>query len=179
LPSALASRLLLRRAGLRFLPMPTQPSFPADLERELFETTALMYPNTIPTLLQVARRILIWYISGPASTSNYYLNLPLQDRTPALPSRLLPLTSRDSARNEIETACLFPQRCSPPVSGRLDVRCLSLYRLVPRGGDRRPAPLHRRRKLRRNWQILRPHPPPHPRRNESPAPGGVSRSSIR
>ncbi|KAJ7326181.1 hypothetical protein DFH08DRAFT_885004 [Mycena albidolilacea] len=39
--------------------MPTQP-FPADLARELFETTALMHPNTIPTLLQVARRVLIW-----------------------------------------------------------------------------------------------------------------------
>ncbi|KAJ7447466.1 hypothetical protein FB451DRAFT_1411881 [Mycena latifolia] len=31
-----------------------------ELEREIFETTALLYPSTIPTLLRVARRILVW-----------------------------------------------------------------------------------------------------------------------
>ncbi|KAJ7446334.1 hypothetical protein FB451DRAFT_1291893 [Mycena latifolia] len=40
--------------------MDTHPTFPTDLEREIFETTALMHPSTIPTLLRVARRILIW-----------------------------------------------------------------------------------------------------------------------
>ncbi|KAJ6480568.1 hypothetical protein C8R47DRAFT_600895 [Mycena vitilis] len=34
--------------------------FPAELEREIFETAALMYPWTIPTLLMVARRVLLW-----------------------------------------------------------------------------------------------------------------------
>jgi hypothetical protein len=37
-----------------------EPSFPPDLKREVFETTALMYPGEIPTLLRVARRVLIW-----------------------------------------------------------------------------------------------------------------------
>lgn len=36
------------------------PSFPPELERELFETTAYRYPNEIPTLLRVAHRVLIW-----------------------------------------------------------------------------------------------------------------------
>ncbi|KAJ7920295.1 hypothetical protein B0H13DRAFT_1987305 [Mycena leptocephala] len=33
---------------------------PPELERELFETAAMMYPEEIPTLLRVARRILTW-----------------------------------------------------------------------------------------------------------------------
>ncbi|KAJ7458773.1 hypothetical protein B0H11DRAFT_2199360 [Mycena galericulata] len=36
------------------------PSFPVDLEREIFESAALMHPSEIPTLLRVARRVLIW-----------------------------------------------------------------------------------------------------------------------
>ncbi|KAJ7480230.1 hypothetical protein B0H11DRAFT_2025346 [Mycena galericulata] len=37
-----------------------EPRLPHDLEREIFETTALIHPNMIPTLLRVARRVLIW-----------------------------------------------------------------------------------------------------------------------
>ncbi|KAJ6551283.1 hypothetical protein B0H19DRAFT_1263953 [Mycena capillaripes] len=33
---------------------------PLDLEREVFETAALLYPATIPVLLLVARRVLTW-----------------------------------------------------------------------------------------------------------------------
>jgi len=40
--------------------MASVPSFPAELEREIFEITASMHPGVIPTLLQVARRVLIW-----------------------------------------------------------------------------------------------------------------------
>ncbi|KAJ7136574.1 hypothetical protein C8R44DRAFT_359975 [Mycena epipterygia] len=36
------------------------PSFPAELEREIFETAALKYPAIIPSLLIVARRVLAW-----------------------------------------------------------------------------------------------------------------------
>ncbi|KAJ7077646.1 hypothetical protein B0H15DRAFT_954937 [Mycena belliarum] len=36
------------------------PALPPELEREVFETTALMYPGAIPTLLRVARRVFIW-----------------------------------------------------------------------------------------------------------------------
>ncbi|KAJ7635717.1 hypothetical protein DFH06DRAFT_1434331 [Mycena polygramma] len=36
------------------------PAFPAELEREIFETMALMHPGSIPTLIRVARRILLW-----------------------------------------------------------------------------------------------------------------------
>ncbi|KAJ6569382.1 hypothetical protein B0H19DRAFT_1232218 [Mycena capillaripes] len=40
--------------------MESAPSFPGELEREIFETTALMHPSAIPSLLRVARRSLIW-----------------------------------------------------------------------------------------------------------------------
>ncbi|KAJ7112712.1 hypothetical protein C8R44DRAFT_249952 [Mycena epipterygia] len=40
--------------------MNTYPAFPPELEREIFETTAFLYPGTIPTLLRVARRVLVW-----------------------------------------------------------------------------------------------------------------------
>ncbi|KAJ7112704.1 hypothetical protein C8R44DRAFT_249920 [Mycena epipterygia] len=40
--------------------MNSSPAFPPELEREIFEITALLHPGTIPTLLLVARRILIW-----------------------------------------------------------------------------------------------------------------------
>ncbi|KAJ7220592.1 hypothetical protein GGX14DRAFT_514921 [Mycena pura] len=36
------------------------PVFPRDLEREIFETAALLYPKKIPTLLLVAHRVLVW-----------------------------------------------------------------------------------------------------------------------
>ncbi|KAJ7635718.1 hypothetical protein DFH06DRAFT_1139264 [Mycena polygramma] len=34
--------------------------FPTELEREIFETTALMHPDSMPTLLRVAYRVLLW-----------------------------------------------------------------------------------------------------------------------
>ncbi|KAJ7614340.1 hypothetical protein FB45DRAFT_936672 [Roridomyces roridus] len=37
-----------------------EPRLPTDVEREVFETAALMFPSMIPTLLLVARRVLIW-----------------------------------------------------------------------------------------------------------------------
>ncbi|KAJ7689557.1 hypothetical protein B0H17DRAFT_1331683 [Mycena rosella] len=40
--------------------MADQTSLPLELEREIFETTALMHPGAIPTLLCVARRVLLW-----------------------------------------------------------------------------------------------------------------------
>ncbi|KAF7366173.1 hypothetical protein MVEN_00494300 [Mycena venus] len=38
----------------------SEPVFPMELEREIFETTALMHPKAGPTLLRVARRVLVW-----------------------------------------------------------------------------------------------------------------------
>ncbi|KAJ7705504.1 hypothetical protein B0H17DRAFT_669853 [Mycena rosella] len=35
-------------------------ALPPELEQEIFETAALMHPSTIPVLLRVARRVLIW-----------------------------------------------------------------------------------------------------------------------
>ncbi|KAJ7150645.1 hypothetical protein C8R46DRAFT_1358174 [Mycena filopes] len=35
-------------------------SFPLELEREIFETTALQHANTIPALLRVCRRVHVW-----------------------------------------------------------------------------------------------------------------------
>jgi hypothetical protein len=43
--------------------MERDPVFPFELEREIFETTALMHPGSIPSLLRVARRILAWSAS--------------------------------------------------------------------------------------------------------------------
>lgn len=40
--------------------MASDPFFPVELEREIFETAALLYPATIPSLLRVARRVLVW-----------------------------------------------------------------------------------------------------------------------
>ncbi|KAJ7766847.1 hypothetical protein B0H16DRAFT_1522606 [Mycena metata] len=40
--------------------MHIEPALPLDLEREIFETTALSYPGTLPTLLRVSRRVLVW-----------------------------------------------------------------------------------------------------------------------
>ncbi|KAJ6551286.1 hypothetical protein B0H19DRAFT_1157110 [Mycena capillaripes] len=40
--------------------MATASVFPADLEREIFETTAFMHHGSIPVLLRVARRVLVW-----------------------------------------------------------------------------------------------------------------------
>ncbi|KAJ7634398.1 hypothetical protein FB45DRAFT_1056452 [Roridomyces roridus] len=37
-----------------------EPRLPTDIEREVFETVALIFPSMIPTLLLVARRVLIW-----------------------------------------------------------------------------------------------------------------------
>ncbi|KAJ7794387.1 hypothetical protein B0H14DRAFT_2923276 [Mycena olivaceomarginata] len=36
------------------------PAFPPELERELFETAAVVHPATIPALLRVAKRVLLW-----------------------------------------------------------------------------------------------------------------------
>lgn len=43
-------------------PVDPNPVFPPELEQEIFETTALMHPREIPTLLRVARRVLIWLV---------------------------------------------------------------------------------------------------------------------
>ncbi|KAK7013023.1 hypothetical protein R3P38DRAFT_3207640 [Favolaschia claudopus] len=39
---------------------PSDPVFPVELEREIFEHTALMFPHSIPSLLRVARHVYIW-----------------------------------------------------------------------------------------------------------------------
>ncbi|KAJ7493079.1 hypothetical protein B0H11DRAFT_2191114 [Mycena galericulata] len=44
--------------------MASEPLLPVELEREIFEFTAHMHPDSIPTLLQVARRVLIWAIKS-------------------------------------------------------------------------------------------------------------------
>ncbi|KAK7059971.1 hypothetical protein R3P38DRAFT_2838786 [Favolaschia claudopus] len=40
--------------------MADSPYLPADLEHTIFELTATLHPNTIPRLLLVARRVLVW-----------------------------------------------------------------------------------------------------------------------
>ncbi|KAJ7100935.1 hypothetical protein B0H15DRAFT_1018204 [Mycena belliarum] len=40
--------------------MNTDPMFPPELERRIFETAASSYPGALPILLRVARRVLIW-----------------------------------------------------------------------------------------------------------------------
>ncbi|KAJ7152076.1 hypothetical protein C8R46DRAFT_484144 [Mycena filopes] len=37
-----------------------EPAFPPELEREIFETTAVLHPGAITALLRVARRVLAW-----------------------------------------------------------------------------------------------------------------------
>lgn len=38
------------------------PDLPYDLEREIFELTARIYPRTAPQLALVARRAQIWFL---------------------------------------------------------------------------------------------------------------------
>ncbi|KAJ7049185.1 hypothetical protein C8F01DRAFT_1184905 [Mycena amicta] len=40
----------------------TEPVFPAEIEREILETCALLHPGTVPTLLRVCRRSYIWSV---------------------------------------------------------------------------------------------------------------------
>ncbi|KAJ7221461.1 hypothetical protein GGX14DRAFT_388629 [Mycena pura] len=54
----LPSGLSFTNVRERRKPMGSNPVFPVELEREIFETAALLNPN--PTLLLVARRVLIW-----------------------------------------------------------------------------------------------------------------------
>ncbi|KAJ7472970.1 hypothetical protein B0H11DRAFT_1345563 [Mycena galericulata] len=37
-----------------------EPAFPPEIEHEIFETAAILYPKIIPTLLRVSRRVLGW-----------------------------------------------------------------------------------------------------------------------
>ncbi|KAF7311805.1 hypothetical protein MIND_00191000 [Mycena indigotica] len=55
--------------------MDAEPRFPFELEKEVFETAALAYPETIPTLLLVARRVSVWvepflYRTSPTFIAN-------------------------------------------------------------------------------------------------------------
>lgn len=52
-------------------------SLPPDVEREIFETAALLYPGTIPRLLRVARRVLIWKVTtqNPASNADMFYRI--------------------------------------------------------------------------------------------------------
>ncbi|KAJ7221460.1 hypothetical protein GGX14DRAFT_388628 [Mycena pura] len=56
----LSSGLSFTNVRERRKPMGSNPVFPVELEREIFETAALSNPKTIPTLFLVARRVLIW-----------------------------------------------------------------------------------------------------------------------
>ncbi|KAJ7797756.1 hypothetical protein B0H14DRAFT_3547166 [Mycena olivaceomarginata] len=47
-----------------------EPVLPPELEREVFETTALMHAGTIRTLLRVAKRVLIWPVFMPPSSQS-------------------------------------------------------------------------------------------------------------
>ncbi|KAF7346767.1 hypothetical protein MSAN_01815200 [Mycena sanguinolenta] len=40
--------------------IPREFSFPLELEREIFETTAALFPGLIPTLLRVCHRVHVW-----------------------------------------------------------------------------------------------------------------------
>jgi hypothetical protein len=42
--------------------MESGPAFPPGLECEIFETAAVVHPATIPVLLQVAKRVLLWSV---------------------------------------------------------------------------------------------------------------------
>ncbi|KAJ7052825.1 hypothetical protein C8F01DRAFT_1169021 [Mycena amicta] len=52
-----------------------EPVFPAEIEREILETCALLYPGTVPTLLRVCRRSCIWIeplLYHTVRTSNHH-----------------------------------------------------------------------------------------------------------
>ncbi|KAJ7633874.1 hypothetical protein DFH06DRAFT_1479455 [Mycena polygramma] len=59
------------------------PVFPPELECAIFETMALMYPGKITTLLQVARRVLVWI------EPLLYRVIRISDEIPSIPRALL------------------------------------------------------------------------------------------
>ncbi|KAJ7256890.1 hypothetical protein C8J57DRAFT_1343247 [Mycena rebaudengoi] len=61
----------------------TPPSFPPELEREIFEIAATEHPETIPTLVLVAHRVLHWIEPLLYRTLLLTRNLP-QDKTALL-----------------------------------------------------------------------------------------------
>ncbi|KAJ7662770.1 hypothetical protein DFH06DRAFT_357818 [Mycena polygramma] len=68
----------------------SEPVFPRELEREMFETTALMYPGQIPSLLRVARRVLLWSVPSLRSLS-WDISSSIFDRIEPLMYRIIDL----------------------------------------------------------------------------------------
>jgi hypothetical protein len=64
------------------------PVLPPDLEREFFETAAMMYPQEIPTLLRVACRVLSWSIINLPRRFGMSANFAIQDRAVIIQSRI-------------------------------------------------------------------------------------------
>ncbi|KAJ7472953.1 hypothetical protein B0H11DRAFT_2236827 [Mycena galericulata] len=55
--------------------------FPPELEREIFETAALLYPEIIPTLLRVARHVLLWKVETQDIRSKFDIRSKLNTYT--------------------------------------------------------------------------------------------------
>ncbi|KAJ7620288.1 hypothetical protein FB45DRAFT_149400 [Roridomyces roridus] len=67
--------------------MPIEPRLPPELEREIFEFSALLYPTTIPRLLLVAHRVLAWiepilYAVLSLGESNQSIMVPILEKPP-------------------------------------------------------------------------------------------------
>ncbi|KAJ7488983.1 hypothetical protein FB451DRAFT_681352 [Mycena latifolia] len=71
------------------------PRFPPELEREIFETTAVLYPETIrsPSLLLVAKRVHEWI-----ERIKYTRVSSIESVTAACPSRLLQSAIRSNSK---------------------------------------------------------------------------------
>ncbi|KAJ7142292.1 hypothetical protein C8R44DRAFT_865645 [Mycena epipterygia] len=85
--------------------------FPTELDREIFETTAILYPEEIPNLMLVARRVKIWRYLAVALTA-YSERKPTYSHLRSLPDLFL--------RERVKHLCLHEVNHT---RGMLDTCC--------------------------------------------------------
>ncbi|KAJ7126349.1 hypothetical protein C8R44DRAFT_980137 [Mycena epipterygia] len=100
------------------------PSFPPELEREIFETAALQYPPIIPSLLLVAHRVLAWI--EPFT----YRTIVIQN-LPCLAIDYKLITARDLMRDNVRHfLCCDPDNSSISTPHDIISVCTGIQRLA-------------------------------------------------
>ncbi|KAJ7077648.1 hypothetical protein B0H15DRAFT_954939 [Mycena belliarum] len=106
--------------------MDTQPSLPRELEREIFKTAAASYPNTIPTLLRVAHRVMTWCFLSFSASPHRLTN----SRTEPFLYRVVRV-NRAAGRYGVSSALLRGATSKPPAQFLRAVRNLLLEEPMP------------------------------------------------
>ncbi|KAJ7052121.1 hypothetical protein C8F01DRAFT_1066552 [Mycena amicta] len=104
-----------------------EPRLPRELEREIFYTAGLFHPSTIPTLLRVARRVLIWVepllyrvlaIGGPSRVAQLNAASTKPPEFLARAVRCVVLHADPTYNGGIETLCLCSGVTAMAIAGR-------------------------------------------------------------